>query len=67
MTRRKHVNKQRPVPCTDANQRVREHQQFLDRKMAYARKLREKYMEKYSQQVRGASNALTSVDAPGTV
>lgn len=67
MTRRKHVNKQHPVPCTDANQRVREHQQFIDRKMAYARKLREKYMEEYNKQIGGASDTLAAVDAPGTV
>ena len=32
MTHRKHVKKNKSVPCTDANQRVREHYEFLERK-----------------------------------
>lgn len=38
MTHKKHVKKNKPVPCTDANQRAREHQEFLNKKLGFTQK-----------------------------
>lgn len=67
MTHRKHVKKNMPVPCTDANQRVREHYDFLDKKKTYALKLREKYMEEYKKHMAAKGITASEFDGAGMV
>ena len=56
-----------PVPCTDAKQRVREHQEFLNKKLGFARKLREKYMEAYNQKMQANGISIHSDNEAGMV
>ncbi len=67
MTHKKHVKKNKPVPCTDANQRAREHQEFLNKKLGFARKLREKYMEAYNQKMQANGISTHSDNEAGMV
>ena len=67
LTHKKHVKKNKPVPCTDANQRAREHQEFLNKKLSFARKLREKYMEAYNQKMQANEISTHSDNEAGMV
>lgn len=67
MTHRKHVKKNKPVPCTDANQKVREHKEFVEKKLSYARKLREKYIEEYQKRANSEGKPIMRFDGAGMV
>lgn len=67
MTHRKHVKKNKPVPCTDANQRVREHYEFLERKKVFAQKLKEKYIEEYKKRMAAKGITASEFDGAGMV
>lgn len=67
MTHRKHVKKNKPVPCTDANQRVRGHYEFLERKKVFAQKLKEKYIEEYKKRMAAKGITASEFDGAGMV
>ncbi len=67
MTHRKHVKKNKLTPCTDANQRVREHKEFLQKKQEYAHKLREKIISEYQKKAQLNGNPIVPSNGAGMV